>query len=96
VNFQSRTITESNLRLYYKIPQQLEAHHKKTLLWSSERSTLAAGANYAARQAFVNILNSDDNCAGVLPAIRFNAVPDGELDLSSTGESSVIFLVTPI
>jgi hypothetical protein len=60
-------------------------------LWSSERSTLAAGANYAARQEFVDILNSDDNYAGVLPAIRFNAVPDGELDLSSTGESSAIF-----
>jgi hypothetical protein len=45
------------------IPQQLEAHHKKTLLWSSERSTLAAGANYAARQEFVEILNSDDNYA---------------------------------
>lgn len=87
VNFQPRTITESNLRLYYKIPQHLEAHHKKTLLWSSERSTLSAGANYAARQEFVDILNSEDNYANVLSPIQFNPVPDGELDLSSASES---------
>ncbi|KAJ6549360.1 hypothetical protein B0H10DRAFT_2242914 [Mycena sp. CBHHK59/15] len=83
VNFQPCTITESNLRLYYKIPQQLEAHHKKTILWSSERSTLAAGANFAARQEFVDILNAESNSANVLPAIQLTAVPDSELDLSS-------------
>ncbi|KAJ7719793.1 hypothetical protein DFH07DRAFT_784561 [Mycena maculata] len=82
VNFQPRTITESNLRLYYKLPQHLEAHHKKTISWSSERSTLAAGANFAARKEFLEILNSEDNLGDVLPAILFAAVPDGEQDVS--------------
>ncbi|KAJ7017758.1 hypothetical protein C8F04DRAFT_1331856 [Mycena alexandri] len=87
VNFQSRTITDSNLRLYYKLPQHLEAHHKKTISWSSERSTLAAGANFAARQAFLEILNSEDNLVDVLPAIPFAAIPDGELNVSVLGLS---------
>ncbi|KAJ6603953.1 hypothetical protein B0H10DRAFT_2229471 [Mycena sp. CBHHK59/15] len=82
VNFHPRTITDSNLRLYYKLPQHLEAHHKKTISWSSERSTLAAGANFAARKEFLEILNSDDNLGDVLPAISFAAVPDGEQDVS--------------
>jgi hypothetical protein len=88
---QSRTVTDSNQCLYYKLPIQLEAHHK-TILWSSERSTLAGGSNFAARKSLLDILNSDDNNANVLPAITFpNAVPDGELDLSIEG-SSQLFL----
>lgn len=86
VNLQSRTITDSNLRLYYKLPQHLETHHKKTILWSSERSTLAAGANFTARKALVEILNSEDNFVDVLPAISFSAIPDGEQDLSTACE----------
>ncbi|KAJ7036591.1 hypothetical protein C8F04DRAFT_1181276 [Mycena alexandri] len=65
----------------------LEAHHKKTISWSSERSTLAAGANFAARQAFLEILNPEDNLVDVLPAIPFAAIPDGELDVSVLGLS---------
>ncbi|KAF9011458.1 hypothetical protein BDZ89DRAFT_1167536 [Hymenopellis radicata] len=38
VNIQDRTITDVNQRLYYKLPGQLELHHKKTLLWKSEPS----------------------------------------------------------
>ncbi|KAK6992402.1 hypothetical protein R3P38DRAFT_3289935 [Favolaschia claudopus] len=72
------------MRLYYKIPQQLEALHKKLILWSSEKSTLAAGANFTARQAFVDVLNAEDNLTDVLPAIQFEPQPDGELDLSVT------------
>ncbi|KAJ7621841.1 hypothetical protein B0H17DRAFT_1219285 [Mycena rosella] len=81
VNFQPRTITDSNLRLYYKLPQHLEAHHKKTISWSSGRSTLAAGANFAARKEFLEILNAEDNFADVLPAISLTAIPDGEPDI---------------
>jgi hypothetical protein len=91
VNFQSRSITDSNLRLYYKLPQHLEAHHKKTISWSSERSTLAAGANFAARNEFLEILNSEDNLVDVLPAISFTAVPDGEEDLSISGKWYKLF-----
>ncbi|KAJ7141481.1 hypothetical protein C8R44DRAFT_727065 [Mycena epipterygia] len=82
VDGQSRAITDSNQRLYYKLPQQLEAHHKKTILWSSERSTLADGLNFAARKPLLDLLNSDENYVNVLPAIP---LPDGELDLSISG-----------
>jgi hypothetical protein len=84
VDGQDRAITESNQRLYYKLPLQLEVHHKKVILWSSERSTLADGANYAARKPLLDILNSTENYANVLPAIPLPE-PDGELDLSISG-----------
>lgn len=86
VDTQSRTITDSNQRLYYKIPQQLEAHHKKSILWTSERSTLADGSNFAARKPLLDILNAEDNYADALPAIPLpEAMPDGEVDLSIAG-----------
>ncbi|KAJ7917892.1 hypothetical protein B0H13DRAFT_2439933 [Mycena leptocephala] len=44
VDAQPRSVTDSNLRLYYKLPQQLEAHHKKTILWKSECATLSDGS----------------------------------------------------
>ncbi|KAJ7096193.1 hypothetical protein C8R44DRAFT_950893 [Mycena epipterygia] len=79
VDSQSRAITDSNQRLYYKLPQQLEVHHKKTILWSSEHSTLADGINFAGRKPLLDVLNSDENYVNALPAIP---LPDGELDLS--------------
>ncbi|KAJ7920483.1 hypothetical protein B0H13DRAFT_1867559 [Mycena leptocephala] len=77
-NIQSPAIIDSNQRLYYKIPLQLEAHHKSILL-TSECSTLATGSNYIAPKQFLDIMTSDDNHATALPA---NPLPDGELDLS--------------
>ncbi|KAJ7750416.1 hypothetical protein DFH07DRAFT_941871 [Mycena maculata] len=82
VGSQSRAITESNQRLYYRLPLQLEAHHKKTLLWNSECSTLADGVNFASRKPLLDILNSDENYVDVLPAIPLS---DGEIDTSITG-----------
>ncbi|KAJ7474233.1 hypothetical protein FB451DRAFT_1398222 [Mycena latifolia] len=80
---QSRTVTDSNLRIYCKLPQQLEAHHKKTILWKSERSTLATGSNFTARKPLLDLLNSADNYVDTLPAIPLpDAAPDGELDFS--------------
>ncbi|KAJ7912909.1 hypothetical protein B0H13DRAFT_1874351 [Mycena leptocephala] len=57
----------------------LKAHHKKSILLTSECSTLATGSNYIARKQFLDIMTSDDNHATALPA---NPLPDGELDLS--------------
>ncbi|KAF8146564.1 hypothetical protein K438DRAFT_1944507 [Mycena galopus ATCC 62051] len=94
VDAQSRSVTDSNLRLYYKLPQQLEAHHKKTILWKSERSTLTTGINFTARKPLLDILNSDDNYTHALPAIPLpEAVPDGELDLSIPGSALSTFIL---
>jgi hypothetical protein len=82
VQGQSRRVTESNQRLYYKLPLQLETHHKKTILWMSEHSTLASGTNFTARAPLLSKLNASSNYADTLPAMPF---PDGELDLSILG-----------
>jgi hypothetical protein len=103
VYLQPRAVTDSNQRLYYKLPQQLEAHHKKTLLWNSELATLAGGTNFAARKALLAILEAPDNYADVLPAIPLpEPMADGELDLSIGGlfsaqmSSKIYILLTPI
>lgn len=88
-NIQSPAIIDSNQRLYYKIPLQLEAHHKKSILLTSECSTLATGSNYIARKQFLDIMTSDDNHTTALPA---NPLPDGELDLSIQGLNLIKFL----
>ncbi|KAJ7914555.1 hypothetical protein B0H13DRAFT_2270697 [Mycena leptocephala] len=86
VHGQSRTVTDSNQRLYYKLPLQLETHHKKTIPWKSEISTLGAGANFAARAPLLAMLNSPANLVDSLPALP---LPDGELDLSVSGSDVV-------
>ncbi|KAJ7798042.1 hypothetical protein B0H13DRAFT_2505611 [Mycena leptocephala] len=69
VDAQPRSVTDSNLRLYYKLPQHLETHHKKTILWKSECATLSDGSNFASRKQLLDILNSPDNHADTLAAI---------------------------
>ncbi|KAJ7143883.1 hypothetical protein C8R44DRAFT_724893 [Mycena epipterygia] len=51
----------------------------KTILWSSERSTLADGINFAGHKPLLDLLNSDENYVDALPVIP---LPDGELELS--------------
>ena len=48
VEKQSRTETDSNKRIYYKLPSQLEHHQKKTLTWKFECSTMFLGGNAVA------------------------------------------------
>ncbi|KAJ6557626.1 hypothetical protein B0H19DRAFT_1376305 [Mycena capillaripes] len=86
VHGQSRTVTESTQRLYYKLPLHLETHHKKTILWKSELSTFASGTNFTFRAPLIAMLNSSDNFADALPAVP---LPDGELDLSISVLGSV-------
>jgi hypothetical protein len=74
---QPHTLTDSNQRLYYKLPQQLKAHHKNTILWKSECATLSEGSNFLARKPLLDILNSTDSQIAALPP---NSLPDGELD----------------
>ena len=42
---QERMQTNLNKQPYYKLLPQLERHHKRTLAWSSERSTVLMGSN---------------------------------------------------
>ncbi|KAF8995808.1 hypothetical protein BDZ89DRAFT_1149385 [Hymenopellis radicata] len=69
VDKQDRTVTDSNQRLYYKLPGQLEQHHKKTIMWKLERSTLFLGQNAVALTAFHDILSAENNSTLTLPAI---------------------------
>jgi hypothetical protein len=45
VMLQSPQILEAHLRLYFKLPEQLLCHHKKTLQWKSSRATIYMGPN---------------------------------------------------
>lgn len=88
VNTQDRTITDSDRRLYYKLPGQLEAHHKKTILFKSELSTLYFGPNAVALTAFADLIASEENSAITLPPILLpNQVPD---DALKTGTSAFL------
>ncbi len=84
VDMQDQTITDSNQRLYYKLPAQLELHHKKTILWNSERSTLLYGENAVVLKAFTDLLASDKNTTSILPAMPLPVDTD---DALKTGES---------
>lgn len=58
VDRQDRTEVDSNKRLYYKVPNQLEHHHKKVLTWKSECTTLFMGGNADALKPFRDLLLS--------------------------------------
>jgi len=77
VNTQDRTVTNSNQRLYYKLPGQLEAHHKNIIASKTARSTRLLGQNAAALQAFTDILTAEENSVITLPGIPLlNDEPD--------------------
>ncbi|KAJ7206799.1 hypothetical protein GGX14DRAFT_637023 [Mycena pura] len=83
VDLQPHNVLDSNQRLYYKLPQQLGAHHKKTIAWSLEQSTLAEGQNFAARRPLLELLTSEHNFAHGPAALP---LPEhGEVDLAVTG-----------
>jgi len=79
VEKQSRTETDSSKRIYYKLPSQLEQHHKKTLTWKSERSTMFLGGNAAALKPFRDLLSSDNTTETLAPA-SLPEVPGGVKD----------------
>jgi hypothetical protein len=65
---QSRVETDSNKRLYYKLPAQLERHYKRVLTFKSERATILLETNAAALKAFRDLLTDDNNTTVTLPA----------------------------
>lgn len=83
VDKQSRSETDSNKRLYYKLPSQLERHYKKMISWTSAQSTIMMGGNATALKAFQDLLASEENTTSVLPARSLPiCVPTGAVDLS--------------
>ncbi|KAF7310239.1 hypothetical protein MIND_00397600 [Mycena indigotica] len=56
-------------RLYFKLPEQLERHHKKSLQWKMTRATLHLGENVTALQPIHELLSDPARKAVVLPAI---------------------------
>lgn len=74
------------LQLLYKLPGQLEAHNKKTIIFSSELSTLSFGQNAVALTAFAHLLTSEENTTTTLPAIPLlNNEPDDTLRTGMLG-----------
>jgi hypothetical protein len=67
VEKQDHTKVDSNKQLYYKLPSQLEQHHKRILAWKSERSTLLMGGNAVTLKPFRDLL-TNDNTTTTLPA----------------------------
>ncbi|KAJ3710654.1 hypothetical protein C8R42DRAFT_729099 [Lentinula raphanica] len=86
VEKQDRTESDSNKRLYYKLPTQLERHHKRTIAWKSERSTVMMGSNMMALAPFRDLLTAEDgnNAAMTIPArpLPETIVPPGASDHS--------------
>ncbi|CAK5282202.1 unnamed protein product [Mycena citricolor] len=77
VNTQDQTICDPERRLYSKLPQQLEAHHKKVIAYKMERSTLFMGENASALQPFNNLVTAINDTILFLPAV---ALPNSTVD----------------
>ena len=73
VEKQNRAETDSNKRIYYKVPSQLlEKHYKKTVAWRTTRSTVMMGSNAAALEPLRQVL-AKPNTTTVLHA---QSLPD--------------------
>ncbi|KAF8188816.1 hypothetical protein K438DRAFT_1764075 [Mycena galopus ATCC 62051] len=66
---QSPQILAADQRLYFKLPEQLLRHHKKTLQWKSSRATLYMGPNNDSLAPIQELLGNVNRGAIVLPAI---------------------------
>jgi hypothetical protein len=90
VEKQSRTETDTNKRIYYKLPSQLERHYKKTLAWKSERSTILMGGNAAALKPFHDLLSAENTTITPAPQLP----PElyiGERDYSYDEEGELMY-----
>jgi hypothetical protein len=71
---QSPTELDSSKRIYFKLPEQLERHHKKSIQWKTARATLNMGENVAALEPIHALLRDPSRKAVVLPAITHETV----------------------
>ncbi|KAF9065307.1 hypothetical protein BDP27DRAFT_1424992 [Rhodocollybia butyracea] len=69
VETQDPSTTDSNQRLYYKLPEQLQRHHKKSLEWQTSRATMSLGSNVEKVKDHLATLADPERVAHVLPAI---------------------------
>ncbi|KAF7310618.1 hypothetical protein HMN09_00604600 [Mycena chlorophos] len=74
VAMQSTAELDSTKRIYFKLPEQLERHHKKTLQWRSTRAVLNMGENVAALEPIHELLRDPARQAVVLPAVTHDAI----------------------
>ncbi|KAJ3822534.1 hypothetical protein F5880DRAFT_1573957 [Lentinula raphanica] len=95
VEKQDRTEADSNKRLYYKLPTQLERHHKRTIAWKSERSTIMMGSNMVALAPFRDLLAAEDgnNAVMTIPArpLPETVVPPGTSDHSYNEDGKLTY-----
>ncbi|KAJ7161577.1 hypothetical protein C8R46DRAFT_1037773 [Mycena filopes] len=71
---QSPTELDSSRRRYFKLPEQLERHHKNSIQWKTARATLNMGENVAALEPIHALLRDPSRKAVVLPAITHETV----------------------
>lgn len=71
---------DSSKRIYFKLPEQLERHHKKSIQWKTTRATLNMGENAAALEPIHQLVRDPSRKAVVLPAITHEPV---EVDYSA-------------
>ncbi|KAF5382845.1 hypothetical protein D9757_007324 [Collybiopsis confluens] len=84
VHQQENAETDSNKRIYGKLPSHLERHAKRIVSYRSERSTILMGSNAAALKLLNDLLTaSNDNNSRVMAqdALTPPEVPAGEEDL---------------
>lgn len=77
---QSAAELAAEKRLYFKLPEQLERHHKKSLQWKTTRAALNLGDNVTALEPIHELLRDPTRKATVLPAIMHEPV---EVDFAS-------------
>ncbi|KAJ7511032.1 hypothetical protein B0H11DRAFT_2402639 [Mycena galericulata] len=67
---QSPTELDSSKRIYFKLPEQLERHHKKSIQWKTARATLNIGENVAALEAIHELLRDPSRKAVIIGAYQ--------------------------
>ncbi|KAJ3970356.1 hypothetical protein EV361DRAFT_916254 [Lentinula raphanica] len=82
VDAQDPTIIDSNKRIYYKLPEQLLRHHKKSLERQASQATMVIESNAVLVQAHIDSVKDSRRVACVLPAVPLE-------DLSSQPDLAV-------
>ncbi|KAJ3975588.1 hypothetical protein EV361DRAFT_865301, partial [Lentinula raphanica] len=99
VDAQDPTVVDSNKRLYYKLPEQLLRHHKKSLERQASQATMVIESNAVLVQAHIDSVKDSKRVAYVLPAVPLedlssqpdltvngNAHPDSQFEGSMSDE----------